>query len=129
MNYTNKRSVNSGDLRALSRTQPTLRPPPVSDHPQSIASPAGGPAPRGRENLGTRQMSNDRHVNTDNHLLTGEDLAVLRLVAEGLPLESVARRVKMSPRTVRRRLRNICDRLGVAHPIQAVVWAARRALI
>jgi DNA-binding NarL/FixJ family response regulator len=61
--------------------------------------------------------------------LTEEELAILRLTADGLPLNSVARHVGMSSRTVRRRLRGLCDRLGVTHPIQAVVWAARRGLI
>ncbi len=74
-------------------------------------------------------MDNNRHVNGNDFLLTAEDLAMLRLIAEGLPLASIARRMQMSPRTVRRRLRNICDRLGVVHPIQAVVWAARHGLI
>jgi DNA-binding NarL/FixJ family response regulator len=60
---------------------------------------------------------------------TDEDLVILRLIAEGLPLDSVARHVAMSSRTVRRRLRSLCDQFGVAHPIQAIVWAARRGLI
>jgi DNA-binding NarL/FixJ family response regulator len=70
-----------------------------------------------------------RHGTAKDSLLTEEELAILRLAAEGLPLYSVARHVGMSPRTVRRRLRSLCDRLGVTHPIQAIVWAARRSLI
>jgi DNA-binding NarL/FixJ family response regulator len=58
-----------------------------------------------------------------------DDLELLRLLAAGLPLETVARRLDLSDRTVRRRTRSICDRLGVAAPIQAVVWAARRGLL
>jgi DNA-binding NarL/FixJ family response regulator len=34
-----------------------------------------------------------------------------------------------SERTVRRRVRAICDRLGFTSSIQAVVWAARRGLV
>ncbi|MEU5565231.1 helix-turn-helix domain-containing protein [Micromonospora musae] len=62
-------------------------------------------------------------------VLDAEDLRLLRLLATGLPLETVARRMGLSERTVRRRVRAVCDRLGVAAPIQAVVWAARRGLL
>jgi DNA-binding NarL/FixJ family response regulator len=56
--------------------------------------------------------------------LSDDAVALLRLLAEGLPIEAVARRLGTSERTVRRRTRQICDRLGVGAPIQAVVWAA-----
>jgi DNA-binding NarL/FixJ family response regulator len=46
-----------------------------------------------------------------------------------LPVDIVARRLELSDRTVRRRMRSICDRLGLATPIQAVVWAVRRGLV
>ncbi|MEU4779117.1 LuxR C-terminal-related transcriptional regulator [Micromonospora sp. NPDC023633] len=62
-------------------------------------------------------------------MLDEEDLRLLRLLATGAPLETVARRSAMSERTVRRRIRAICDRLGVTAPIQAVVWAARRGML
>jgi DNA-binding NarL/FixJ family response regulator len=61
--------------------------------------------------------------------LTEKDLMLLRLLADGLPVEAVGRRLELSDRTVRRRVRSICDRLGVTAPIQAVVWAARRGLL
>lgn len=64
-----------------------------------------------------------------NAVLEREDLALLSLFAEGLPLDVIARRLELSDRTVRRRMRSICDRLGLATPIQAVVWAARRGLV
>ncbi|MEV4202386.1 helix-turn-helix domain-containing protein [Micromonospora globbae] len=62
-------------------------------------------------------------------VLDEEDLRLLRLLAAGLPVETVARRLGLSERTVRRRVRAVCDRLGVTAPIQAVVWAARRGLL
>jgi DNA-binding NarL/FixJ family response regulator len=61
--------------------------------------------------------------------LTCADLELLRLLADGLPVEAIARRLDLSERTVRRRVRGICDRLGVDVPIQAVVWAARRGMV
>ncbi len=57
------------------------------------------------------------------------DLVLLGLLAEGLSPEEVAGRVGLSGRTVRRRIRAICDRLGVATPIEAVVWAVRSEMI
>lgn len=61
--------------------------------------------------------------------LSRQDVELLRLLAQGLTLCSVARRVRTSERTVRRRTKDICDRLGVTASIQAVVWAARRGLV
>jgi DNA-binding NarL/FixJ family response regulator len=58
-----------------------------------------------------------------------DDLELLRLLAEGLPMEAVGRRLDLSERTVRRRVRSICDRLGCTAPVQAIVWAAQRGLI
>ncbi|MFI2650977.1 MULTISPECIES: helix-turn-helix domain-containing protein [Micromonospora] len=62
-------------------------------------------------------------------VLDEEDLRLLRLLAAGLPLETVARQLGLSERTVRRRIRAVCDRLGVNAPIQAVVWAVRRGML
>lgn len=62
-------------------------------------------------------------------VLDRDEVTLLALFAEGLPLDIIARRLELSDRTVRRRMRSICDRLGLATPIQAVVWAARRGLV
>lgn len=74
-------------------------------------------------------VTDDRNCSAGDEAVSVEELTILTLLAEGLPLDSVAARTGMSPRTLRRRVRAICDRLGVAHPIQAVVWAARRGLV
>jgi DNA-binding NarL/FixJ family response regulator len=63
------------------------------------------------------------------HPLTEPDVEILRLLARGLPVETVARRLEISDRTVRRRCRQVCDRLGVHTPIEAVVWAAHHHLV
>ena len=62
-------------------------------------------------------------------LVTDEELALLRLLAEGLPSASVAARLGMSPRTLRRRMHDLCDRIGVTGTMQAVVWAAHHGLV
>jgi DNA-binding NarL/FixJ family response regulator len=61
--------------------------------------------------------------------LSRQDVELLRLLARGLPLDAVARRLNTSERTVRRRIKAICDRLGVGASIQAVVCAARAGLV
>ena len=61
--------------------------------------------------------------------LSGDDIALLALLASGLATETVARRLGLSERTVRRRTRLICDRLGVTTTVEAVAWAARRHLV
>lgn len=65
----------------------------------------------------------------DRPALTEQEIGLLSLLAAGLPLHAVARRLDTSDRTVRRRVRAVCDRLGVSAPIEAVVWAARRGLL
>lgn len=61
--------------------------------------------------------------------LAEADVALLALVASGAQLSQVGRRLELSDRTVRRRIRTICDRLGVETLIEAVVWAVRRGLL
>ena len=53
------------------------------------------------------------------------DLEILRLTAQGHTVDAVARRVGVSERTVRRRLRSIADDIGVDSTIEAVVHAVR----
>ncbi|PRY37906.1 MULTISPECIES: LuxR C-terminal-related transcriptional regulator [Umezawaea] len=58
-----------------------------------------------------------------------QDLTMLAFLADGMVVEAVGRRMELSDRTVRRRMRAVCDQLGVRTPVQAIVWAARRGLI
>ncbi|GIJ28975.1 LuxR family transcriptional regulator [Micromonospora qiuiae] len=62
-------------------------------------------------------------------VLTDDEIAVLALLAEGRLTASVAVELHLSERSVRRRVRVICQRLNVDTPIEAVVWAARRGLV
>ncbi|MFG2071422.1 regulatory protein, luxR family [Nonomuraea maritima] len=68
-------------------------------------------------------------VLTEGVELSDADLALLAELAKGVTVDRVGRRLDISGRTVRRRLRVICDRIGVATAIEAVAWAARRQLI
>jgi DNA-binding NarL/FixJ family response regulator len=61
--------------------------------------------------------------------LSDEEIRLLSQIASGVTADVAARKLELSARTLRRRLRNICDRLEVSTPIEAVVWAARRQLI
>lgn len=61
--------------------------------------------------------------------LSDSDLELLAMLAAGLQFDSIARRLDTSDRTIRRRIRAVCDRLGVGTTVEAVVWAARRGLV
>ncbi|RMB84904.1 helix-turn-helix transcriptional regulator [Streptomyces shenzhenensis] len=71
-----------------------------------------------------KSIGPDPDVQLDVH-----ELRLLVLLAEGLGFETVARKLGVSERTVRRRIRVICDRIGVETLIEAVVWAVRAGLV
>lgn len=57
------------------------------------------------------------------------ELYLVHLMAEGLALATIARRLDVSERTLRRRIRKLCERLEVDSPVQVVVWAAKAGLV
>ena len=61
--------------------------------------------------------------------LSALELSLLAGLADGLSMDSVARRSGLSTRTVRRHLRAACDRIDARSSTQAVAWAARRGLV
>jgi len=61
--------------------------------------------------------------------LTPRELAVLRLVAEGLPNKTIAARLGISEHTVKFHINAILGKLGVASRTEAVVRATRLGLI
>lgn len=62
-------------------------------------------------------------------VLDDEERAIVALFANGLVLDAIARRLSLSERTVRRRIRAMCDRVGVDTPVQVVVLAARQGVV
>lgn len=71
----------------------------------------------------------DRRINRPEAKVHAQDLRLLAIVASGIPLNAVAGRMGVSDRTVRRRMRRVCELIEVGTPIEAVAWAARRRLI
>ncbi|MDQ6522621.1 LuxR C-terminal-related transcriptional regulator [Nocardioides sp. LHD-245] len=69
----------------------------------------------------------DRHE--EEWAPTRLDLEILSLLARGLTIDAIGRRIGVSDRTVRRRLRTVADELGVDSSIEVVVHAVRTGLI
>jgi DNA-binding NarL/FixJ family response regulator len=61
--------------------------------------------------------------------LGDDELVVLRLLAEGETVDVAARRLGVSERTVRRKARSACDKVGCETTIEAIVWAVRHELL
>ncbi|GLZ16038.1 LuxR family transcriptional regulator [Actinomadura sp. NBRC 104425] len=78
--------------------------------------PVAPPSPRARRMLEAPDLSED-------------DIRLLAQIASGVSAKDAADNLRLSARTVHRRLRQICERLEVGTPIEAVVWAVRRQLI
>lgn len=55
--------------------------------------------------------------------LSGREVAVLELVADGLANKQVARRLGISERTVKAHLTSVFQRIGVVDRVQAALWA------
>jgi DNA-binding NarL/FixJ family response regulator len=60
--------------------------------------------------------------------LTEREAQVLRLAAQGLTNDSVARSLNVSVKTVERHLGNVYTKLGVRNRAEATAWAVREGL-
>lgn len=60
---------------------------------------------------------------------TQEEVRVLAALATGMTSEAAARHLDISDRTVRRRIRRVCDHIGVGTTIEAITWAAKHGVI
>ena len=63
------------------------------------------------------------------HLLTASEVAVARLVAEGLTNKAIATSMYLSDHTVRDRVSRIMRTLGARNRTEAAQLASRRGLI
>jgi two-component system nitrate/nitrite response regulator NarL len=79
--------------------------------------------------LPTLKTWGDRQTDPLIEELTPRELAVLRLVAEGLPNKTIAVRLGISEHTVKFHVNTILGKLGVASRTEAVVRAIRLGLI
>jgi DNA-binding NarL/FixJ family response regulator len=61
--------------------------------------------------------------------LTGRELEVLRLLAEGLPNKTIAQRLEISEHTVKFHVNSLLGKLGAGSRTEAVVRATRLGLI
>lgn len=62
----------------------------------------------------------------DEEVPTKEEIEVMHLVVAGLSDHTIARRLGISIRTVRRRARSFCKRMDAATRIEAAAIAIRR---
>jgi two-component system, NarL family, nitrate/nitrite response regulator NarL len=79
--------------------------------------------------LPTLKSWDDRQTDPLIEELTPRELAVLRLVAEGLPNKTIAMKLGISEHTVKFHVNAILGKLGVASRTEAVVRATRLGLI
>lgn len=60
--------------------------------------------------------------------LTARELEILKLLVEGLPNKTIARRLGISEKTVKTHLTNVYAAIGVADRTSAAIWAERNHL-
>ena len=109
--------------------------PPVSITPTGVRE-SGGPA-RSSAELSAATSSRSPPATRDSRQVTAPperrlrsgELTLLASLATGAPISAVAHLLGVSDRTIRRRIRTVCEQIGVSTPIEAVAWAARRRLI
>lgn len=61
--------------------------------------------------------------------LTGREIEVLSMIADGMTSREISDRLFISENTVRNHVRNILDKLGMSSRFEAVHWAYREGLI
>jgi DNA-binding NarL/FixJ family response regulator len=61
--------------------------------------------------------------------LTDREREVLALVGAGVPNKQIARRLGISPKTVKSHMTHIFRRIGVADRLEAAMWARRHGLV
>jgi DNA-binding NarL/FixJ family response regulator len=72
-----------------------------------------------------RVLLTNRRASESGVHLTGREREVLRMVGDGHPNKTIARRLGISERTVKAHLTSVYQRLGVTDRTQAALWAQR----
>lgn len=75
------------------------------------------------------QLVPGRAGTTSDQRLTGRELEVLRLVAEGLTNKDIAARLVVSLNTVRKHVQSVLTKIDAHSKLEAVIIARRRGLI
>ena len=68
-------------------------------------------------------------VRTTSNGLTGREIEVLRLLADGFSSREVAQKLEISFKTATSHRNNILTKLGVHDTVLAVRWAIRQGII
>ena len=74
-----------------------------------------------------RALLNHRRSAEPGVHLTGREREVLKMVGDGHPNKTIARRLGITERTVKAHLTSVYQRLGVTDRTQAALWAQRHA--
>lgn len=74
----------------------------------------------------TRATLND--IVSGRRLRRDDDVRLLELVAVGLPDHEIGRRLHLSPHTVKKRVEQLRDEVGVRNRIELAAWAGRQGL-
>jgi NarL family two-component system response regulator LiaR len=75
-----------------------------------------------------RELSQPSDLPPAEEPLTGREMEVLRLMAQGLLNQEIAARLSISERTVRNHVSNILGKLHLANRVQAALYALREGL-
>jgi DNA-binding NarL/FixJ family response regulator len=74
-------------------------------------------------------VSKKRELSSDNGLLTAREREVLQLLAGGLPNKSIARRLNISPHTVKFHVASLLSKLNAESRTEAVALGARAGYV
>jgi len=97
----------------------TISPLHLGDAVRRLAGPRAGRAQDAPERP---RRDTPRH---ERHLLTSRELEILRLLADGRSNRQIARRLRLSPHTIKFHLSNVYRKLGVTNRTEAATMAHR----
>ena len=75
------------------------------------------------------ELQRSSNLSPTEEPLTGRELVILKLVAQGLPNQEIAEKLVISERTVRTHVSNILGKLHLANRTQAALYALRKGMV